>query len=141
MGGKPFSPEYNKMYSRLHGSTKDSIKIQGALEFFKREKERRLDLRERLDKVGIPRLGNVNSKRRLQYKYGLSIEEYTKLLEIQNGKCAICENNIKDELVVDHNHLTGKVRGLLCSRCNRFVGYVENFYLLIPKIKKYLGHI
>jgi hypothetical protein len=51
---------------------------------------------------------------------GVSDEEYAALLEAQHGGCAICGNPPKTRrLSVDHNHRTGKVRGLLCFRCNR----------------------
>ena len=53
---------------------------------------------------------------------GITDEGYQALLEAQGGKCAICGNPPKEggrRLHVDHNHRTGKVRGLLCFRCNR----------------------
>jgi hypothetical protein len=52
--------------------------------------------------------------------YGLSPERLAELVELQDGKCAICRKgqNIK-ALAVDHDHKTGAVRGLLCQRCNR----------------------
>lgn len=57
--------------------------------------------------------------------YGISCEEYDKLLEKQNGVCAICGNPEKTKnkrLHVDHCHLTSKVRGLLCGKCNTGIG-------------------
>jgi hypothetical protein len=56
-----------------------------------------------------------------------------------SNHCAICGRKIsgKDKNV-DHNHKTGKVRGVLCFRCNRIVGYVEN-YEYFAKVKAYLG--
>lgn len=57
-------------------------------------------------------------------KYGLNIESYNKLLEKQNGMCAICgKKETKKSLAVDHCHQTGKVRGLLCFRCNFGLSY------------------
>ena len=51
--------------------------------------------------------------------YGLTAEQYDDLLKRQGGKCAICRNKPKSKrLAVDHDHGTGAVRGLLCSRCN-----------------------
>lgn len=55
---------------------------------------------------------------RLQATYGLSAEEYKRLLEAQGGKCAICRETRKTNLAVDHCHKTEAVRGLLCARCN-----------------------
>lgn len=55
----------------------------------------------------------------IEKTYGLTAEEYDMLLERQGGKCAICRAKPKSQrLAVDHDHKTGAVRGLLCSRCN-----------------------
>jgi hypothetical protein len=61
--------------------------------------------------------------------YGLTIEQYDALFAEQGGMCAICTKpesarRIKGTrpLSVDHNHLTGQIRGLLCSNCNRALG-------------------
>jgi hypothetical protein len=51
--------------------------------------------------------------------YGLTSADYDTLLEAQGGKCAICRGRPQSKrLAVDHDHNTGAVRGLLCSRCN-----------------------
>jgi len=53
-------------------------------------------------------------------RLGLSLEDYDALLVAQGGGCAICGTTPKSRrLHVDHDHKTGKVRGLLCMRCNR----------------------
>ena len=59
-------------------------------------------------------------KPRRAVELGVSDAEYDRLLEAQNGGCAICGNPPKTRrLHVDHNHRTGRIRGLLCFRCNR----------------------
>src|SRR6266851_2205326 len=55
---------------------------------------------------------------RVLKRYGISEEEYERLLRLQNGVCAICKEKPEGWLCVDHCHLTGKVRGLLCKNCN-----------------------
>ena len=56
---------------------------------------------------------------RVEKTYGIDADEYDRLLELQGGRCAICRNQSRTiRLAVDHDHLTGKVRGLLCKRCN-----------------------
>ncbi len=67
----------------------------------------------------------------LKYNYGITIQEYDKILAEQNGVCAICgssETGWKYPWFhVDHCHKTGKVRGLLCQRCNPGIGiFYEN---------------
>ena len=51
----------------------------------------------------------------IHYTYNLSLEDYDNLKDRQNGECAICGQ--KNNLVVDHCHTTGNVRGLLCQKC------------------------
>lgn len=57
--------------------------------------------------------------KRIEKTYGLDREAYDALLKLQGGRCAICRARPKSKrLAVDHDHKTGVVRGLLCSRCN-----------------------
>ena len=60
--------------------------------------------------------------KRLQKHYGLSDEDYDTLLAKQGGACAICRRRPRGRLCVDHCHLTGMVRGLLCRKCNLGLG-------------------
>jgi len=57
--------------------------------------------------------------------YGITLEEYNRMYSLQNGSCGICFNKTK-KLYVDHCHSTGKVRKLLCNRCNVAVGFMED---------------
>lgn len=69
-----------------------------------------------------------NRDRQLQKAYGISLVDYKKLLSQQKEKCAICSKHQSEfdyPLHVDHNHQTGKVRGLLCSGCNTGLGHFE----------------
>jgi hypothetical protein len=59
-----------------------------------------------------------------QYRYGIAAAEFDRILIEQGGGCAICGKGGK--LSVDHNHATGRYRGLLCQGCNLLVGAVEN---------------
>ena len=66
----------------------------------------------------------------LKQYYGISMEDYTKIRAKQNGECAILGCHTTEEktgrrLAVDHSHKTGKVRGLLCDRCNTTLGKME----------------
>ena len=73
--------------------------------------------------------------------YGINIEEYNRLFKEQNGGCAICNNpNVNDRrLCVDHSHITGKVRGLLCHRCNSALGLVAENVEILHSCINYLG--
>lgn len=59
---------------------------------------------------------------------GISKIQYKILFDEQNGKCKICGKKVK--LVLDHNHKTNKVRGLICNHCNMALGIIENSLFL-----------
>lgn len=67
----------------------------------------------------IPCQRAYNQERRLLKTYGITWDEYDFLLSCQDGRCAICQGKPrKYALAVDHDHKTGEIRGLLCSKCN-----------------------
>lgn len=74
----------------------------------------------------------------LASKYGLTPPEYDAILEKQNGVCAIC-SAVPDghPLCVDHDHDTGRIRGLLCASCNTFIGRFEHADM--EAVLRYLG--
>lgn len=67
-------------------------------------------------------------------------QRYERLSLIQNGSCAICgkKETESKKLVVDHNHKTGKVRGLLCHSCNTALGLVKEDIEILKKMIKYI---
>jgi len=75
---------------------------------------------------------------RLKYKYGITLTEYNSILEKQNGVCAICHKLNYRNLSVDHNHITGKIRGLLCDACNVSLGLLGEDIGSIERILVYL---
>lgn len=78
--------------------------------------------------------------RDLRSKYKISLDEYNSKLEAQMGVCAICADPPKEDLMlaVDHNHATGKVRGLLCGPCNRGLGQFKEDKTILNKVIGYL---
>jgi hypothetical protein len=71
--------------------------------------------------------------------YGISTDEYNEILLSQNGRCLICGAEPDGRaLDVDHDHETGKVRGLLCHRCNLGVGIFEDDPDLLTAVAEYL---
>lgn len=83
----------------------------------------------------------------LKAKYGLTLDDYDQLVVQQNGQCAICGTTSPmghhKRFVVDHNHITGEVRGLLCSKCNAGLGNFSDNPALMLKAALYLderGH-
>lgn len=79
--------------------------------------------------------------------YGITAEEYDRILALQGGACAVCgqdEPNAhgrtgrKFRLAVDHCHVTNEVRGLLCQRCNRAIGLLNDDIGLLEAAIGYL---
>jgi len=73
---------------------------------------------------------DASRHRNLKYKYGVTKEDYDRMFKEQNGVCGICkqaETSIRSlYLSIDHNHETGKVRGLLCRNCNSALGKLKD---------------
>lgn len=95
------------------------------------------------------KLNNPDKIRRYKLKdrYGITPEQYVELFSNQNGRCDICKkeetarhNRSKkvQKLAVDHCHLTGKVRGLLCQDCNRGIA---KFHENIDSLKKAIAYL
>lgn len=88
-------------------------------------------------------VGFENWKHSLRRNFGLTYEDYLALLEGQEGKCAGCgaraAHSKARNLCVDHDHKTGRVRGLLCTNCNRAVGHMQNDPEIARKLAHYLS--
>lgn len=86
------------------------------------------------------------ARKNLLKRRGLSNEEYSDLLIKQNSACAICKSSFghqtksgkKANLAIDHDHSTGLVRGLLCNKCNRALGYFQDDVEIIQRAIYYL---
>ena len=56
-------------------------------------------------------------------RYGITVSRYDRMFKDCNGVCEICGKDQKENLVVDHCHDTGKIRGLLCKKCNLLISH------------------
>ena len=76
----------------------------------------------------------------LRYYYGISIKEWEKLIEDQKGICPICREYLLEDRKshLDHCHKTGKIRGILCSKCNYLLGVAKDDTVLLKRAIKYL---
>lgn len=93
--------------------------------------------------------GGAARNHHLLKKYGMDIEEFEAWWVVFRGKCGICEQSMtrpektRGQLMtcvsVDHDHKTGKVRGLLCSGCNKGIGMLKDNVEYLRKAIKWLG--
>lgn len=92
--------------------------------------------RRRPDKVRA-----ISRKHYLKSKYNISLEDYDDLLDSQCYCCAICDTCLAyvKNVCVDHDHKTGKVRGILCGRCNKALGLVDDNKAVLREMIRYLN--
>jgi RNA polymerase-binding transcription factor DksA len=77
---------------------------------------------ERMSRVRFRNLAQIKASR-LKREYNLSVQDYQRMFKEQAGVCAICGQEIKEsDCHIDHDHKTGRVRGLLCGNCNKGLG-------------------
>lgn len=78
----------------------------------------------------------------LQKNYGMRLGDFESLLLFQGGRCATCTSTVADSMTrnlhVDHDHATGRVRGLLCSHCNRALGNARDDPTQLRRLAAYL---
>jgi len=104
----------------------------------------------RLDEAKKYFIANRETLRRKAYKNNIKLywpkltrneahKEYLKMAKLQGHKCAICNKKPANKrLAIDHDHETGKICGLLCSKCNRALGYLNDDKELLRKAISYL---
>jgi len=103
----------------------------------KNNKEKHNKLNRKYRAVGKPWYKEYLLRKRLK-RYGLTKEQYVELLVLQNFRCKICLKKA-DNLRIDHDHESGKVRGLLCNACNLALGLFRDNTQVLNDAKKYIS--
>ena len=82
-----------------------------------------------------------------KHKYGITQDEYERLFAEQDGRCAICREaettkdrtgRVRARLSIDHDHETGRIRGLLCHHCNAALGHAKESEYRLRDMAAYL---
>ena len=97
---------------------------------------------ERPEYYKSPRFKEMQRGYSLKRIYGITPEDYNNIFLKQDGKCAICgvhQSEFKRPLVVDHNHITGEIRSLLCNSCNSVIGFSYESIDIMRKAIEYLS--
>jgi len=147
--------EYNKQYNITHKELRSIYYITNKDKVLEQCRQWRIKNRGKIKKRD--NTWYINNKKivlekqyeyNLKRYYGINIEQYNDLFSKQEGKCSICnkhQTTLKNKLVVDHDHATGEIRGLLCKKCNVMIGFAEeNIEILentINYLKKYSNEV
>lgn len=93
--------------------------LEDTREFRRKNREHRNAQAREWRQQNKDRAAALDRRKKRKYKYGISEDEYEHLRAVHDRKCWLCRTNIAKDL--DHDHQTGKIRGVLCGRCNLFV--------------------
>lgn len=115
--------------NKIHASEK-------AREYYEKNKERIIARNKQYRQKNLTRIKESDRLR----KYGLKEGEFNKLLRRQGGACACCRVIFSPPVVpyVDHNHVTGKARGILCGHCNKGIGQARES---IPVLRSWIEYL
>jgi hypothetical protein len=82
----------------------------------------------------------VTRNSNLKQKFGIDLEQFEEMKRLQGNECAICNQEPQNEreLVVDHDHTTGEIRGLLCYSCNSAIGLLKEDPELFARAYDYM---
>lgn len=136
-------PNYYKRKKREWYLKNKEKSIKQAREWALAHPERTKEARKAWEKKNPERKRIYARRKMLRSKYNISPAEYDVMFDAQQGTCAICQNPCSSgrRLAVDHNHRTGKVRELLCARCNVRLGMIESVQSMRFTIRPFLRYL
>jgi hypothetical protein len=103
-----------------------------------RYKESLIQKKKEYRELNKEKLKIHNRRWHLKYLYGITLEAYDEMLEKQKNSCAICREITNEPLYIDHCHNSGKIRGLLCNKCNLGVGHFKDNPELMIRASQYI---
>jgi hypothetical protein len=121
-------------------NTKISCRKKTQQRYYKKNKKKLLAYSKNWCKNHPDKYAVYKRKYLLKVTYGITLEQYNEMLHNQKGVCAICSQSNRNgrPLVIDHDHKTGNIRGLLCDKCNPVLGYVDENIKTLNKMITYL---
>jgi len=100
--------------------------------------------RTRHDRAKLEKDPALNRRCHFKRLYGITLEQRDEIIRRQDGRCPICHELLimsgksRHSAVIDHNHQTGRVRSVLCSRCNKGIGHFSDSVKLLQASIHYL---
>jgi Rps23 Pro-64 3,4-dihydroxylase Tpa1-like proline 4-hydroxylase len=130
--------EQQKEYKKLN----EQICKERSLKYRERTREQAKQRAKTWYSQNKERAKKTNRKNKLK-QYGLTVDQYNQLIENQNNSCLICKKEFSEQIKshIDHCHASGKVRGILCQKCNQGIGLfyesLESLQSAIEYLKKH----
>lgn len=132
------------MIYKLTSKVCSSCKEEKEISFFGKDSSNKTGLTRQCKECNRKRVNaynkaNPEKKREQNYKarYGVTIKEHNALYKKQDGKCATCNDELNPG-VIDHNHITGEIRGLLCNSCNSALGFAKDNIQTLSNMIEYI---
>lgn len=112
----------------LTGKAKEKANAQARAHYYANKAKLQARARKYHAEHKTPEREKASWLRGLKSRFGFTEADYMMLFEGQNGRCAICNSTggVR-RLAIDHDHVTGTIRGLLCGSCNTKLGFYEKF--------------
>jgi len=146
-----YCKDCNKEYREINKITLSNKKK----EYYKSVREEKLKYNKQYFQNNISRCKDNNKKyyennkqkvikrskvRRYKIDFGITLEDFDKRLSLQQNKCLGCGKELteKGDACLDHNHTSGKVRGILCRNCNLAIGGAKDNIEILKKVIKYI---
>ncbi len=128
---------YKNWYANRPGYSKEKSHLSE-----QRNYESRKEYKRKYYQANKANIRTKTRKNKMKRQYGITVEDYDRLLQSQANSCAVCKtatSGVKSNaFYVDHCHKTGKVRGLLCSKCNSGIGMLGDTAAAVQSAADYL---
>jgi 5-methylcytosine-specific restriction endonuclease McrA len=113
-----------------------------AQEYYQQNRERERTKKLEWHKRNPEKSWEIHRRNHLKRNFGITPQDYERMLADQGGVCAICKTQPKKRLLdVDHDHETDRIRGLLCIHCNTALGRVRDSIIVLRSMIDYLEKV
>jgi hypothetical protein len=135
------NPEKNKERGRRYYSNNKEKRKKQARDSYLKHIEKRVEKNNQWRNNNRDKIKSYSRINGLKNKFNITLDQYNEIFNKQNGCCMICEkpqSEFPKALCVDHNHQTGKIRGLLCDKCNKGIGFLNDDINILLNAIQYL---
>lgn len=140
LGHRPICKACEAQYKRADYQKRKKVYAERSHRTYMKNREKRYVQARSWQQANKARASEIWHDAHLRREYGITLDDYRQMLAMQNFGCAICGAgpSPKRRLSVDHDHKTGKVRGLLCGKCNSGLGFFKENVGIVDSLKRYV---